>query len=51
MEGMQKGVEQATTFLLFLSKAIETRPFVHHEIKAAMALNKNMIVVHEVYSC
>ena len=41
------GVRAAKTFVLFLSEGIESRPFVHLEVREAIKANKEMVVIHE----
>ena len=41
------GVKTAKTFVLFLSEGIESRPFVHMEVRAAMEANKEFVLIHE----
>ena len=44
---MKEGVERSENFVLFLSAGVESRPFVHLELRHALALKKKVILVHE----
>ena len=45
-EGMLKGIERATAFILFLSSGVLQRPYCQMEIRHALALKKPMVLVH-----
>ena len=45
--GMREGIGQSGTFLLFLSSGCLSREFVRYELRAALELEKNIILVHE----
>ena len=45
---MLKGIEQAAAFILFLSSGVLIRPYCQMEIRHAVALNKPIVMVHEV---
>jgi hypothetical protein len=47
IEAMMQGVKDSENFLLFLSKNALTSSYVQKEIKQAIQLGKNIIVVHE----
>ena len=44
---MKEGIEQSNNFLLFLSAGVESRPFVHLELRHALSLGRKIILVHE----
>ena len=53
-EGMLKGIEQASAFVLFLSSGVLQRPYCQMEIRHAMALKKPIVLLHgesEMRSC
>ena len=45
-EGMLKGIERATAFLLFLSLDVLQRPYCQMEIRHALALKKPIVLLH-----
>ena len=45
-EGMLKGIEQASAFILFLSIGVLTRPYCQMEIRHAVALKRPIILLH-----
>ena len=45
-EGMLKGIEEASAFVLFLSEGVLTRPYCQLEIRHALALKKPMVLLH-----
>ena len=45
-DGMLKGIEQASAFLLFLSTDVLNRPYCQMEIRQALALKKPMVLLH-----
>ena len=47
-EGMAKGIAQAGCFLLFLSKGVLQREYVHFEVREALSLEKHVVLVHEM---
>ena len=46
-EGMRKGIEESAAFILFLSEGVLLRPFCQMEIRAAIALQKPVVLLHE----
>ena len=44
---MKEGIEHSDNFLLFLSAGVESRPYVHLELRHALSLKKKVILVHE----
>jgi hypothetical protein len=44
---MKQGIADSGVFLLFLSEGVESRPFVHLEVRHALALEKPVLMVHE----
>ena len=46
-EGMLKGIEQASAFILFLSAGVLNRPYCQMEIREALALKKPITLIHE----
>ena len=49
-EGMRKGIENSSAFILFLSKGVLARPFCIYEIREAIVLEKPMILIRESHS-
>ena len=49
-DSMAEGVASCKVFLLFLSAGVLTRPFCIFEIKAAMAQQRKMMLMHETDS-
>ena len=45
-EGMLKGIEEASAFVLFLSTGVLQRPYCQMEIRHAMALKKPIVLLH-----
>ena len=45
---MLKGIEQAASFVLFLSTGVLQRPYCQLEIRHALALKKPVVLLHEV---
>ena len=45
-EGMLKGIEQASAFVLFLSSGVLERPYCQMEIRHALALKKPVVLLH-----
>ena len=45
-EGMLKGIEQASAFVLFLSSGVLQRPYCQMEIRHAIALKKPIVLLH-----
>ena len=45
-EGMLNGIEQAAAFVLFLSQGVLLRPYCQMEIRHALALKKQMVLLH-----
>ena len=45
-EGMLKGIEQASAFVLFLSSGVLQRPYCQMEIRHALALKKPVVLLH-----
>ena len=48
-EGMLKGIEQASAFVLFLSSGVLQRPYCQMEIRHALALKKPVVLLHGEY--
>ena len=46
-EGMLKGIEEASAFILFLSQGVLTRPYCQMEIRHALSLQKRIVLLHE----
>ena len=47
-EGMLKGIADSAAFILFLSTGVLNRPYCQMEIRQALALEKPMVLLHEV---
>ena len=47
-QGMRKGVAESAAFILFLSRGVLLRPFCQLEIREAVALQKPLVLLHEV---
>ena len=45
-DGMLKGIEQASAFVLFLSSGVLQRPYCQMEIRHALALKKPIVLCH-----
>ena len=50
-EGMLKGIEKASAFILFLSTNVLNRPYCQLEIRHALALKKPMVLLHGEMNC
>ena len=50
-EGMRQGVQGSGCFVLFLSKGVAGRPWVHFEIGLAKEMNKTVVLLHEAVRC
>ena len=45
-DGMLKGIEQASAFVLFLSSGVLQRPYCQMEVRHALALKKPIVLCH-----